>query len=308
MRFAIAHARAAAARFSALPGNVRGPLFLLVSGLVFAGMNVTIKLLGDRLGTGEIAFFRALIGLMFYWPFIAFDLSALRTQYPGTHAVRGFIGGFSMLLSFHALILLPMADATAYGFTRSLFLIVLAVLILREPVRVRRLAATIIGFIGVLIMLQPQGGLQFAALIALSSAFINAWVVVLVKRLMAVEKPVTVLFYFGLSTTLLTAVPAMLDWQAPTAREWVLLVIMGFLGGAAQSLVIRAYRAAEATVLAPFDYVPLLYATLLGYLFFADLPTVWTVVGAAIIVAANLYITYREHQLRLPPPPPEAPR
>lgn len=308
MRFAIAHARAAAARLSALPGNVRGPLFLLVSGLIFAAMNVTIKLLGTRLGTGEIAFFRALVGWMFYWPFIAFDPGALRTRYGGTHAVRGVGGGASMLLSFHALILLPMADATAYGFTRSLFLIVLAVTILREPVRLRRLGATVVGFVGVLIMLQPQGGLQFAALTALSSAFINAWIVVLVKRLMAVEKPVTVLFYFGLSTTLVTSVPAFLDWQAPTAHEWGLLIVMGILGGAAQSLVIRAYRAAEATILAPFDYVPLLYATLLGYLFFADLPTVWTIAGAAIIVAANLYITYREHQLRIAPPPPEAPR
>jgi drug/metabolite transporter (DMT)-like permease len=142
------------------------------------------------------------------------------------------------------------------------------------------------------------GTIQPAALAALTDSFSVAFLVTLVKRLPASETPLTMLFHFGLFATVLSLGPAIYAWQWPTALEWLLLIGVGVLGALAQMFWIRAFRAGDASAVAPFDYLRLPMAATIGFIGFSELPTVWTFVGAAFIVASTLYIAHREAQLR----------
>lgn len=274
--------------------KLRGILLIVLSGLCFSAMNALSKHLGARLNVFEIAFFRSAFGWVLVWPFVMLSgLKVLKTRHPGAHVVRGLASGCSVLSIFYSVMHLPLADATAYGFTRNLFIVLLAAAFLHERIRRDRSAVALLGFIGVLLMLRPQAGLTLAAGVALFGALLAACVIVIIKHLMRSERPVTVMFYFGLSTTVVTGLPAIAFWQRPGAEELLLLLMTGALGSAGQTVMIMAYREADATVLAPFDYLQLVFAAALGYLLFFEVPTAWTIAGAVLIVLANLYSSQR---------------
>jgi drug/metabolite transporter (DMT)-like permease len=192
------------ARWSALPDNVRGAAWILVSCVFFSSMAATVKLLGSRLDSLQLSFFRALFGFLAILPFVAWGgFVAIRTERLGMHVTRGLLGGTGMLCGFYAITHLTLAEATAIGFTKPLFMVVLAALMLGEVVRARRWSATAVGFIGVLIMVRPgSGALELAALVALFGALAAATVSLLIKRLSATEAPLTILFWLGVVTTL----------------------------------------------------------------------------------------------------------
>jgi drug/metabolite transporter (DMT)-like permease len=262
-------------------------------------MALTVKLLGARLDSFQIAFFRAFVGLVALLPFVARGGGGVmvRTRRPVMHLARGVLGAGAMFCGYYALTHLPLADAVAISYARPLFLIVLAVLFLNETVRLRRWSATAVGFLGVLVMMRPGGGVELASLLALAGALMIAVVNVLVKKLAATERPVTILFHFGVISTIATLVPALVVWRGPTPVELLLLVLVGVLGMSAQACMIRGLRLGEATAVMPFDYVRLLIAGVVGFLVFAEVPDRWTLIGAAVIVAAPLYIALREARL-----------
>jgi len=288
------------ARWLQLSGNSRGALWMIASGVGFSVMAVGIKLLGHRLDSFQIGFFRVVIGFLAILPFVAGGgLARLRTRHAGVHFVRAVFGLTAMYCSYYAIARMPLADYTGLSFTKPLFAMLLAIAILGETVRWRRWTATIVGFLGVLVMVQPGAGtFQPASLAALTDSFSVAFLVTLVKRLPATETPLTMLFYFGLFATILSIGPAIYSWQWPTAFEWMLLIGVGVLGALSQMFWIRAFRAGEASAVAPFDYLRLPMAATVGFLGFSELPTIWTFVGAAVIVASTLYIAHREAQLR----------
>lgn len=288
------------AAWSALPGNARGALWMIASGLGFTVMALLIKLLGDRLDSFQIAFFRCLIGFLAILPFVArYGISSLRTRSLGIHALRGIFGLVAMFASYYAIARMPLASYTALSFTKPLFSTLLAALILQEVVRWRRWTATLMGFVGVLVMVRPGAGtFDLAALFALADALSIAFLVTLVKRLPPGETTLVMLFYFGVVSTVASLPPALLTWRAPTAEELALLVGIGVLGVLSQSFWIRAYRAGEASVVAPFDYLRLLFAALAGFLAFGEMIDRWEVAGAAIIVVSTVYIARREARLR----------
>ena len=280
--------------------HLKGWLFafwMVLAGTGFTLNGLLVKLLSaggmDPFQTSLARVFFALVTLT---PFIwRAGPSAFRTKHPVIHILRGLFGGMAMLCGFYALSHLPLATVTALGFTQPLFTIVLAVLILSEPVRWRRWAATIVGFLGVLVMLRPgSGAFDPVMLVALAMAFGIAMAVVLVKRLPVGESHTAMLVYFCLASFFLALVPAVLNWQNPSPKEWVLLAGVGVLGMISQACILRAYRAGEATFVAPFDYSKLLLATLVGYIFFAESPDAWVWVGAAIIIGSTYYIVWRE--------------
>ena len=297
-----------AERWQRLPGNARGALFMLLAGVLFSGMSATVKTLGARYDIFEVAFFRCLFGLVTVTPFMLREgVSSLRTKRPVMHLARGVLAAGSMFCGFYALTHLTLADATAIGFTKPMFLIVLAYFWLGESVRWRRWSATAIGFCGVLVMVRP--GLDqtdIALALGVFGTFLISIVVVLVKKLSASERQTTMLFYFGLTTTAAMAVPAMMFWRTPTLPDLGLLCLLGFLGATAQSLTFRAYRAGEATVVVPFDYGRLIFAGIFGYVLFAEVPDRWSVAGAVIIVGATVYIAWREAQFGRAPTPNQA--
>ena len=287
------------ARWRRLSGNSRGALWMLASGVVFSVMALAIKLLGQRLDNLQIGFFRVVVGFAAVLPFVArAGLAHVRTRHLHVHAIRAVFGLLAMYCSYYAIAHMPLADYTALSFTKPLFATFLAVVILHEVVRWRRWTATAIGFLGVIVMVRPGAtAFQPAALAALVEAFSIAFLVTLVKRLPAQETTTGMLFHFGLFASVLSLGPAIYAWQWPTAFEWLLLIGVGVLGAMAQSFWIRSFRAGDASVVAPFDYLRLLFAGFIGFAVFSELPTLWTLIGAGVIVTSTLYIAHREAQL-----------
>ncbi|HWA43769.1 MAG TPA: DMT family transporter [Hypericibacter adhaerens] len=287
-------------RWMGLSGNVRGALWMIASGLIFTVMAIAIRILGHRLDSFQIAFFRCLIGFIAILPLVgAYGIDVLQTRSLKIHALRGLFGLISMFASYYAIARIPLASYTALSFTRPLFATILAVVVLHEIVRWRRWTATLVGFVGVLVMVRP-GAETFnsAALFALMDSLSIAFLITLVKRLPPGETALGMMFYFGVFSTIAALPPALFVWQWPTALEWSLLILIGVLGALSQSFWIRAYRAGEASVVAPIDYLRLLFAGIAGYLAFAETVDLWTVAGAAIIVASTIYIARREARVR----------
>jgi drug/metabolite transporter (DMT)-like permease len=290
-----------AARFARLAPNLQGALWTLAAAGTFTTMGTIVKILGRDFDSFQLAFFRALFGLMAVLPFVArTGAAAVRTQRLPLHLMRAFGGAGAMFCGYYTLTHLPFADAVSISYVRTLFLIPLAVLFLGEVVRARRWTATAIGFLGVLIMMRPGGEIAPATFVAIFGAFLVAGVTVMLKKLSQTERPETLILYFGCISTTLALIPALLVWRQPTLLELALLMVMGAAGAGGQYCMIRGYRVGEATAIIPFDYARLLLAGTVGFLVFAETPDRWTVLGALVIVASTLYIALREARLSRP--------
>jgi drug/metabolite transporter (DMT)-like permease len=296
--------RALRARAEALAPNVRGALWVLLGCVLFTAMGTQVKLMSADFDSFQLAFFRAAFGLLAVIPFVVRGrFMALRTRRLGAHISRSVLGAAAMLCGFYALAHLSYADAVSLSYARPLFLIPLAVIFLGETVQARRWTATGIGFIGVLIMLRPGHAPDLATFVALGGAALVAVVTVLIKRLSQTEAPQTLLFYFGVISTLVALVPALAVWRQPTWSELAMLISIGACAALGQYCTVRSFKVGEATAVIPFDYSRLLMAGVIGYVLFAEVPDVWTLTGAAVIVASTLYIALREARLGHPPRP-----
>ncbi|TNE37315.1 MAG: DMT family transporter [Alphaproteobacteria bacterium] len=285
-------------RWRALPANVQGSLWILSSAILFTAMSTLVKLLGTRLDPFVVIFFRALTGLLFVLPFMTRGMGgAFHTRRPAMHLIRGIFGTTGMMCGFYAVIYLPLATASAISFSRSLFLVPMAVIVIREALGVRRTLATVIGFCGVLIVLRPSAEVELAALVATLGALAVAGAAICVKLLSRTESPQTLLFYSSVIGLTATSIPAFLAWSWPTPMEFFGLITMGAFGVTAQTCFIKAYSVGEVSALAPLDYTRLLFAAVVGYFLFGNMPDVWTWVGALVIVGSSLYITMREAKL-----------
>ncbi len=280
-----------------LSANHRGALWMIAASLGFTVNSALVKTLtASGLDVFQIAFARALFSFALLVPFLLrAGPGAFNTKHPWLHGIRAVAGAGAMVCGFYAVGRLQLADFTALTFTQPLFVTLLAVILLGEVVRWRRWLATAVGFLGVLIMVRP-GASSFdpAALVALASVSGIAIAVCLVKKLPDGESHTTMLAYFCLMSLAITVVPALLFWTPPTLTQWLLLAGVGALGVASQAMIIRAYRSGEASFVAPFDYLKLILAGLIGFLVFGEVPGPWTLLGAAVIVGAALYIARRE--------------
>lgn len=285
-----------AAWFIALPNNVRGALWLLTSAFLFTVMATLTKLLGTRLDPMQIAFFRLLFATLFILPWLI-RYGGFVPHHGWLMSVRGVVGGGAMLCMVYAFIKLPLADAQAIQFSQALFLVPLAVIFLREVPGPRRIAAVLIGFVGVVIMVRPTGTIEPAAFVALFGSLLVAFAAILVKLVADKDSPLTMMLFSGVFGCAMSVVPMLQGWVAPTAGEWTWLVMIGAVGAGAHNAFLRAYRVGEATAIAPIDYSRLLFAGTAGYLFFGTLPDAATLLGAAIIIGTSFYIARREMQL-----------
>lgn len=286
-------------KLESLPGNVRGALWLLAAGIFLSAMGVFIKMASAELHPFQVAFFRAFLGLCIVAPFaLRHGLGTVRTSRPGLHLVRGLIGGVVMLCMFYSVANLPLADVTALSFTKPLFLIPLAVIFLGEKVRMRRTIATAVGFVGVIIMLRPGGDIDPVAFVALFAAALIAGITIMMKILSRVDAPTTLVFWSSIILSLCTLGPALWFWKMPSLEVLLILLALAGCGTIGQTMLIRGYAAGEAMAVTPFDYARLIYSGIFGYLFFFEVPSVWTVVGALVIVASTLYIARREAKVK----------
>ena len=272
-------------------------------------MATLVKLLSERVPLGEITFARSFFALIpvVIWASATGELrTVFHTKKPWAHVTRSVVGLCGMFLGFAALSRLPLADATAIGFTAPLITVVLAAVILREHVRIYRWSAVVIGFIGVLIIVtgyaEEGGGAGrnlVGALFQLGAAGVVALVVIQIRRMSVTESAVTIVIYFSLISALVSLATIPFGWVTPSLTDAALLVATGILGGLGQVTLTESVRHADASLLAPFDYVALLWALVLGFFVFAAAPTQTMLIGAAIVIATGLFVIFRERQLRI---------
>ena len=267
----------------------------------FAGMATLIKL-GYQHGvsTVELGFYRFLFGLppLLLWIGWSRNPGAWRTKRPAAHLWRAAIGLSTMLMGFSALAYLPLAEATTIGFAAPLFAVMLSALVLKEPVGRHRWSAVALGFVGVLIVMRPEGALPAIGLaLAVGGAFGSGIVTITIRQIGRTEGTQTTVLWFTMLAILAlgTMMPFYADGHDPVT--WAILVALGTVGGVGQLFLTSSLRYAPVPVVVPFDYAQLLWAVALGWLVFDDHapPTTWA--GAAVIIASGLYTVYREHKL-----------
>lgn len=290
--------------WTAASPNLRGSVYMLSALLVYAVMVGAIKHVGGVVPLVQILLIRQIIMSLIILAFSAGSLRLMmRTKRPGLQVVRGVLTLIAMLCGFTAVIQIPLAQATAIGFSQVLFVTIAAVVILKEVVDARRWTATIIGFIGVLIMLRPTSeGLDFYALMAVAGALFGAGITVSVRMLAGSERTDTILIWQGMVLIAALAFPAWVWWVPLDATQWFWLIVLSLFGTAGQWLITRAYQVGEAAALAPLDFSRLILASFTGFVFFAEIPALSTWIGAAIVIAATLY-TIRKNARPFPREP-----
>ncbi len=276
---------------------------------LFTTMAAVVKAMSDDFPPGELVFFRSFfaIPVILIWLISRGELTqGFVVKRPMGHFWRGVLGTSAMALTFTGLSLLPLPEVTAIGYATPIFTLILAAVILGERIRMIRIGAVAIGLLGVLVMIWPRLGstqlevtATIGALCVLAATVARAFVQIHIRQLVKVDHPAAIVFYFSMTATLLSLLTAFWGWTMPTPKQALILVSMGLIGGVAQIFVTSAYRFGQASMLAPYDYTTMLIALIISYVWFDELPTLAILLGAALVIAGNVVVIWREHQLGL---------
>jgi drug/metabolite transporter (DMT)-like permease len=283
-----------------IPAPLRGIFFMLVSTILFTGMQVTVRHVSDELHPFEISFFRNFFGLLVVSPLLfRFGFGALQTPKLKLHALRGALQTAGMMLFFTALTLAPLAQTVALSFTAPLFTTILAIVILRERAGWRRWAALIAGFVGAWIVIRPGlAVVNTGALLVILSSCVWAGSMIIIKILSRTESSLTITLYMGLFMAPLSLIPALFVWQWPGGQTLMFLVLVGAFGGVGHLALAQAFKESDATAVLPYDFTRLIWASALGFLVFAEVPDLWTWIGGSVIFSSTVYIAFRETRLK----------
>jgi drug/metabolite transporter (DMT)-like permease len=275
---------------------------LILASTVFLGTSdVTAKYLSATLPSIEIAWIRFLVFALIMTPAMVpgSPLYALRTTRPGFQLMRGVALLGSSLFFISGLRYLPIAEASATGFVSPLFVTALSIVFLGESVGVRRWLATAAGLLGVLIILRPgTSAFHAAAFFPIVSALCWAITLIMTRMMSGREHAITTMTYSSIAGLCVLSVLVPFGWVAPSWHDILFGILIGVASTAGQWIVVLAFRYADASVLAPFSYSQLVWVSILGFLIFGEVPDIWTVVGAAFIVASGLYTAHRERVRR----------
>lgn len=296
--------------------EARGALTAIALKVMSVAIFVTMSSLIKAVGTvpaGQIVFFRSFFAIFPILVFLGFRRelgTAFATRRPWGHVARGVVGVTSMAMTFFALTRLPLPDAITLGYAQPLLVVVFSSLFLGEAIRVYRWSAVAVGMIGVVIIAWPELTLLssgsalgeeevLGVLAALGGACASAVAAILIRNLVHSERTATIVLWFSLLASALSLLSIPFGWQALTPQQYALLISAGFCGGFGQILMTSAYRHAEVSVVAPFEYVSMVLAIVVGYVWFGDMPTAYMLVGGLIVVGAGIFIILRERQLGL---------
>lgn len=282
----------------------------VVSVTIFVAMSSFIKAAG-QLPAGQIVFFRSFFAILPVMAYLAYRRelrSAIQTKRPFGHVLRGVIGVFAMGLAFFALTRLPLPEAITLNYAQPLFVVIFSALFLGEMVRVYRWSAVAVGLVGVVIVSWPKlsllsGGAQMGSdeflgvIAALMAAAFSAAAMLQVRSLVHTEKSAVIVIWFSLTASVAGLMTFPFGWQPIDANQALFLVIAGVCGGIAQIFMTEAYRHAEASTVAPFEYTSIIVAIAVGYLVFGEYPTIHIIVGGTIVIGAGVFIVWRESQL-----------
>ena len=255
-----------------------------------------VKYLSNELNSITICFFRCLIGLIIIFPFIAHNnFKALKSKNIKLQFFRSIVNVFSMITWFSAIGLMQLEKATALGFTTPLFTTVLAVIILGEIIKIHRITALIIGFIGVLVVIRPgylplEHGTILMVLASLSFSF----VLIMVKKLSQIDSSLTIIFYHLLFMTPITFIIYIFFWESINFKHLIVFVLMASAGLISHWCLAQSLKLSDTTFVMPLQFTKLIWASIIGYYIFVEIPDMWTWLGASIIFISVIYITYRE--------------
>ena len=280
---------------------LRGIALILISTVFLGTSDVTAKYLSATLPSIEIAWLRFLVFALIMGPAMlpGSPLYALRSRRPGLQAMRGVALLASSLFFISGLRFLPIAEASATGFVSPLFVTALSIFFLGERVGLRRWLATAVGLAGVLIILRPgSSAFHPAAVFPLVSALAWAATLIMTRLMSGTEHAITTMTYSSIAGICILSALVPFVWITPSWHDIAFGILIGVASTAGQWIVVLAFRYADASVLAPFSYTQLLWVSLLGFIIFGEVPDLWTIVGAAFIVASGLYTAHRERVRR----------
>ena len=272
-------------------------IILNISSIVlFSIMVIFIRKASESLHILEVVFFRNLLALIVMLPIIkSIGLAAIKMNNPRLFFMRGFVGAIGMIAGFTCLTLIPLAQATAISFSQPLFITIGATIFLGEIIKARRIAAIIVGIIGMLIIVQPGfNTLSFGLMLAIISALALSVNALIVKKLTLTDTPHAIIIWMVVMLIPITLIPAIPVWEWPSLEAWLYLWGIAILGTLAHFSWTKSYAMAEITSLEPIGFIKLPIMALLGWMIFAEIPGTWTWIGGLIIFMSTIYISQRE--------------
>jgi drug/metabolite transporter (DMT)-like permease len=277
--------------------SLKGPLYMLLSCVLFSIMGGLIRYLSIQdFHPFMTAFVRTLFAILFLLPtFYHVGLSGLKTKRLKLHIFRGVVSGIAVIASFYALTVIPLANAVSYSFAAPVIATVLAVIFLKERIRLPRISAIILGFIGVLILLRP-GTVPFSSGVgaALIAAVAVAFAIICIRSLSQTDKSNVVAIYSLFITLPISFAFALMEWKWPSNEQLAILTIIGMSAAIAQFSISKAFSNSETTAIMPIDFIRLIFSAVIGYFFYAEVPDFYTFVGASLILSSAVYAAHRE--------------
>ena len=279
-----------------MSGNLRGIVWMLLTGILFVGVTVTVRYLGTSMNPVQAAFIRYCFGILMILPLLSrAGVFSLNPRRLGFHALRGLMHGGGVMLWFLAMSRIPIAEVTALGFTTPIFATLGAAVFLSERLKSYRVVAVVLGFIGALLILRP--GLRvidIGALAQLGAAPLFACSYLMAKSATRRESSAMIVVLLSVFCTLILALPALLVWRTPTVEELILLALTALLATSGHYCMTRALKAADVSAVQPFTFLQLVWATILGLMLFDERPDLWIWLGGAVIVGSGTWMAHQD--------------
>ena len=271
-------------------------ILTLVGTLSAAFMASGVKYLSNDLNSFTICFFRCFVGLIIILPFVTYNkFQALKSKNIKLQFFRSFINVISMMTWFSAIGILHLEKATALGFTTPLFTTILAIIILGEIIKIHRITALFLGFVGVLIIVRPGYlPLDFGTMLMLVASVSFSFVLIMVKKLSDVDSSLTIIFFHLLFMTPLTFLVAIFVWEGINFSQLMVFILMASAGLISHWCLAQAFKLSDTTSIMPLQFTKLIWASIIGFYIFSEIPDIFTWFGAIIIFSSVIYITYRE--------------
>lgn len=282
--------------FALMTPASKGALWMGLAACLLGTLSLLVRHIADDLHPFEIAFFRNFAQFAFMVPWVLMaGISVVRTRRVWAHVRRSTFGICAMLSWFWVVTQMPIAEATAISFSAPLFTTAGAALFLGEKVGPRRWLATLVGFLGVLMIIRPGiHAVELPQLVALMSAVFIAGSMLSNKSLSRTEKPNAMVLWMGVFMSLFSLPPAIAVWTWPVGETWLWLFALGLVATAAHLAINRAYASSDASFIAPFGFAQIPFVALIGYGLFAEIPDGWSLAGAGVIMASGIYTAHRE--------------
>lgn len=285
--------------FSKLIPQKKALIYMFLAMFFFTGMSIFIRKSSEQLHIMEVIFLRNLLACIILVPILSSSgLHNFKMKEPKLFFFRAIVGSIGMIAGFIAFTLIPLAQATAISFTTPIFVTIGAALVLGEVIKLRRIIAIIIGFLGMLIIVQPgSGALSVGVSLAFISAVAHSVNGLLVKKMTAKESANAIVAWMVILIVPITIVPAILVWEWPGPETWIYLWLLAIFGTLGHLCFTRAFALAEITSLQPLEFIKLPMTALVAWLIFSEVPGYWTWIGGIVIFSSTIYITQREAKL-----------